>query len=117
MLLTLILLLMLSAAQGLTTGRSMRIPFLYDFAAYTRFLVVIPLLILAEWLIEHHIAGVAAHFMLSRLVPERQFPAYASALDRAISRRNSTLAEVVLLGLAGASVLVVRKECPLDFST
>jgi hypothetical protein len=65
MLLTWVLLLVLSAAQGLAIGHDVRIPFLYDFAAYARFLVAIPLLILAEGLIEHHIAGVAAHFMNS----------------------------------------------------
>ncbi len=41
-------LLVLSAAQGLAIGHRVRIPFLYDFAAYTRFLIALPLLILAE---------------------------------------------------------------------
>jgi hypothetical protein len=117
MLLTWCPLLVLSAAQGLAIGHEVRIPFLYDFAAYAPFLVAIPLLILAEGLIEHHIAGVEAHFMRARLVPERQYPEYESALDRAVRRRDSTLAEVVLLGLAGVSVAVVRHEFPFNFST
>ena len=62
MLLTWVPLLVLSAAQGLATGHDVRIPFLYDFAAYARFLAAIPLLILAEGLIEHHLAGVAGAF-------------------------------------------------------
>jgi hypothetical protein len=110
-------LLVLSAAQGLAIGHQVNIPFLYDFAAYARFLVAIPLLILAEGLIEHHIAGAAAHFVHSQLVPERQYPEYEAALDRAIRLRDSTLAEVVLLGLACVSVAVVRNEFPLNFST
>jgi hypothetical protein len=38
-------------------------------------------------------------------------------LDRASRLRNSTLAEVVLLGLAGVSVAIVRHEFPYHFST
>ena len=115
MLVTWVPLLVFSAAQGLAIGDHVRLPFLYDFAAYARFLVAIPLLILAEGLIEHHIAGVAAHFRHARLVPVRQYPAYEAALDRAIRLRDSTLAEVVLLGLAGVSVAIVRHEFPFIF--
>jgi hypothetical protein len=50
-------------------------------------------------------------------VPERQCPEYEAALDRAIRLRDSTLAEVVLLGLAGVSVAIVRHEFPFNFST
>src|SRR5262245_29061628 len=92
MLLTWFLLFTLSAAQGLAIGHEVRIPFLYDFAAYARFLVAIPLLILAEGLIEHHIAGVEAHFMRSKLVPERQYPEHAAALERAKKPVESNLA-------------------------
>ena len=53
----------------------MRLPFLYDFAAYTRFLIAIPLLILAEGLIERRVAEVLAHFIHSGLVPEAAFRA------------------------------------------
>jgi hypothetical protein len=117
MLLTWVPLLVLSAVQGLAIGQHVNIPFLYDFAAHARFLVAIPLLILAEGLIEPHIAGVAAHFRHARLVPERQYPAYEAALDRAIRLRDSTVVEVVLLGLAGVSVASVRHEFPFNFST
>jgi hypothetical protein len=41
-------LLVLSLLQGLAIGHGGRIPFLYDLAAYTRFLVAIPLLILGK---------------------------------------------------------------------
>jgi len=44
--------------QGLAIGHDMSIAFLYGLAVYARFLVAIPLLIMAEVLIERHIAGV-----------------------------------------------------------
>lgn len=61
-------LLVLSAAQGMATGDAVRVPFLKDFAAYARFLVAIPLLIVAEALIGREMAAVVAHFGRSGLV-------------------------------------------------
>ena len=110
-------LLVLSAVQGLAIGQNVRIPLLYDFAAYARSLVAIPLLIVAEGPIEWHLTKVAAHFLHAGLVPEHSYPDYESALKRAARRRDSVLAEVVLLGLALVSAFVVRNEFPFNFST
>ena len=116
-LLTWVPLLVLSAAQGLAIGDKVRIPFLHDFAVYTPFLVAIPLLILAEGPIERRVAEVVTHFVHSGLVPEDSLPGYELALDRGRRLRDSTLAEVVLLGFTAVSVVVVRNEFPFDFST
>jgi hypothetical protein len=110
-------LLFLSAVEGLAIGHRVRIPLLHDFAAYARSLVAIPLLIVAEGPIEWHLSKVAAHFLHAGLVPEHRYPDYESALKRAASRRDSVLAEVVLLGLAVVSAFVVRNEFPYNFST
>ena len=110
-------LLVLSAAQGLAIGSAVKVPFLYDFAAYARFLVAIPMLILAEDLIGREIAAVAAHFDRSGLISESDHPRYEEAIERAKSMRDSTLAEVVILVLAGLSALLVLHEFPLGFST
>jgi hypothetical protein len=110
-------LLVLSAAQGLAIGYKVRIPLLYDFAAYARSVVAIPLLILAEGPIEWHLTKVAAHFLHSGLLPERNYRDYESALKRAAGRRDSVLAEVLILGLAFASAFVVRNAFPFKFST
>ena len=110
-------LLVLSAAQGLAIGHRVRIPFLCDFAAYTRFLIALPLLILAEGPIGKEMAEVVAHFLHAGLVPERNYPDYESALDRAKRRRDSILAEVVILALAYVSAALVRNEFPFNFST
>jgi hypothetical protein len=110
-------LLVLSAAQDLAIGNRVRIPFLHDFSAYARFLVAIPMLILAEAVIERRMGVVAAHFARSGLIQDADRTRYESALDRASRMRDSTLAEVILLGLAGLSAILVRHEFPLDFST
>ncbi len=116
-LLTWVPLLVLSAAQGLAIGDAVRIPFLRDFAAYARYLVSIPLLILAEGLVGPRVTRAAKHFVRSGLVRDADLPAYESALAGARRLCESTLAEVLLLGLAGASVVIIRNEFPFDFST
>lgn len=57
--------------QGLATGNEVRIPFLADFEAYARFLLAIPLLILAENSIGFHIAEAVRHFVEAGLIPEQ----------------------------------------------
>ena len=110
-------LLVLSAVQGLAIGNGVRIPFLNDFSCYARFLVAIPMLIVAEGVIGREMAAVAAHFHRSGLISESDRPKYESALERARKMRDSTLAEVVILVLAGLSALLVLHEFPFDFST
>ena len=117
MVLTWGVLLVLSAVQGLAVGSAVKVPFLHDFAAYARFLVAIPMLILAEGLIGREISAVAAHFDRSGLISESDHPKYEAALERAKRMRDSTLAEVVILVLAGLSGLLVLHEFPLGFST
>ena len=109
--------LILSAVEGLAIGHRVKIPFLYDVAAYARSLVAIPLLILAEGPIEWHLSKVAAHFLHAGLVPEHNYSDYESALKRAAKRRDSVLAEVVILGLAVLSSFAVRHEFTFNFST
>jgi hypothetical protein len=116
-LLTWVPLLVLSAAQGLAIGNKVRLPFLYDFAAYARFLIALPLLILAEGLIERRVAEVVTHFVRTGLVPDSHLPAYEAALHWGRRLRDSTLAEVVLLGFAAGGIVVVRYEFPFDFSS
>ena len=95
----------------------MRLPFPYDFAAYTRFLIAMPLLILAEGLIERRVSEVVTHFVDAGLVPESNLPAYQAVLHRGRRLRDSTLAEVLLVGLAAVSIVLIRDEFPFDFST
>jgi hypothetical protein len=45
-------LLILSVNGGLAFGRQVKIPFLYDYSMYARFLLALPLLILAEIVID-----------------------------------------------------------------
>lgn len=95
-------LLILSALQGVLFA-NVKIPFLYDPAVYSRFLLAVPLLILAENLIGPRIAEATSQFIFSGLIREEQYGDFDAAVEEGIRLRNSTLAEVLILLLAYAS--------------
>jgi len=110
-------LLILSAVEGLAIGHRVKLPLLYDFAAYTRLLIAVPLLIVAEGIVERHVAGVAMHLMHSELLPDSERPRFKRALDQCGALRDSVLAEGLLLMLTGVSVVVARSQFPFPFSS
>lgn len=89
-------LLILSALQGVLLGK-VNIPFLYDPSAYSRFLLCVPLLIVAEIVIGPHLGDAANQFITSGLVREENYSAFDAAKASALRLRNSTVAEVIIL--------------------
>jgi len=106
-------LLILSVAENVAWGDKVSIPFLYDFAAYTRFLIAVPMLVMAESLIGPRLAEVAAHFIGSGRIAEENYPAYAEAVDEAVRLRDSKLGEgIVLIITLASSVTAVLTLVP-----
>jgi hypothetical protein len=66
-------LFLLAAMQHRAFGHFVPVPFVRDFSTYTRFLLAIPILILAENVLGPRIAGAAAHFVSSGLVLEKDY--------------------------------------------
>src|SRR5215510_671951 len=93
-------LLLLTAVQGLAVGTTVHIPFLYDFAAYTRFLVAMPLLVFAEAIIGPRLAHAADHFFTNGIVRNEDYVAWDEAAEDAIKLRDSALGEGVVLVFA-----------------
>jgi len=89
-------LLMLAAVQGVLLA-SVRIPFLYDPSAHIRFLVSVPLLIVAEVVIGPRLVASTRHFITSGLIPEERYQEFDAAIVDAIRLRDSTVAEVIIL--------------------
>ena len=81
-LLTWLPLLVLSAIQGRAFGHSVPIPFVRDFSTYTRFLLAVPLLLLAENILGPRIAQAAAHFVTSGVVVEKDFERFDKIVGR-----------------------------------
>ncbi len=89
-------LLILSALRGVLLGK-VHIPFLYDPSAYSRFLLAVPLLIVAEIAIGPRLADAASQFITSELVREENYSAFDAAKASALRLRNSTVAELIIL--------------------
>jgi hypothetical protein len=58
----------ISLLQGNAIGHRVEVPFLRDFAVHARFLLSVPLLLLAETIVGSHWARAASHFASSGLV-------------------------------------------------
>jgi hypothetical protein len=103
-------LLILSAFQGLALGGSVRIPFLFDFPISVRLLLTLPLLILAESVIDVRTRMVVKHFIQSGLVRKNDHSAFESSIQQVLRMWNSLLAEGVIAGLVIFSAAFLRLE-------
>jgi len=91
-------LLALSVLKGQAWGGSAAVPFLFDVQAHLRFLVALPLLIVAE-LVVHQRMRLVRQFLDRNLISERALPRFDAAIASAFRLRNSVLAEVLLIAL------------------
>src|SRR5215467_1002999 len=91
-------LLIRSALQG-TLLTNVRIPFLYDPSAHIRFLLSVPLLIVAEVVIGPRIVAATRHFIISGLIPENRYPDFDAAIVDTIRLRDSNVAEGIILAI------------------
>jgi hypothetical protein len=111
-------LLVFSALGRTALGGDVAVPFLFDVEVNARFLLGLPLLIMAELLVHQRMRIVVAQFLDRRLIPDEGRSQYDAALTGAFRLRNSVLAEVLLIALVyGVNVQVWRHFVALDTST
>jgi hypothetical protein len=112
-------LLVLSALEGNLWGGSTSVPFLLDIEVHVRFLVSLPLLVLAELVVHRRMRPLLQQFVERNLVPESAMPRFEAAVVSAFRLRNSVLAEVLLIGIVyGVGVLFIwRHYVALDTAT
>jgi hypothetical protein len=92
--------LILSALQGRAWGSSVRVPFLLDIDVNARFLLTLPLFILAEAVVYQRMRPVVRQFLERGLIPNAAARAkFDAALASARHWRNSLLAEMLLIAL------------------
>jgi hypothetical protein len=87
----------------LASGRALQgatIPFLLDFAVHARFLLALPLLVMAQTAISPRIAGAIGQFLRRGMVAEKDAAAFESALDESSRLGNSRALESALLAAA-----------------
>ncbi len=92
-------LLFLSVMDQRALGGSLRIPFLYDIEAHVRFLIALPILVVAELIVHSRIRPVVKRFLERGIIVSEDLPSFHAAIDSAMRLRNSLVAEVALLVL------------------
>jgi hypothetical protein len=90
-------LLVLSALEGHALGGNVAVPFLLDIDVHIRFLVALPLLIVAELVVHERMRFVVRQFLERNLIPASALTRFESAIASAFRLRNSVLAEVLLI--------------------
>jgi len=104
-------LLVLSALEGQVLGGSAAVPFLLDLDVHVRFLVALPLLIVAELVVHHRMRFVVKQFLERHLIPESAMARFDAVIASAFRLRNSVLAEVLLIVFVyGVGVLIIWRQ-------
>jgi len=111
-------LLVLSALKGQML-RGAAVPFLLDVEVHVRFLVALPLLIVAELIVHRRMRPLLQQFLERNLIPENAMPRFEAAIASAFRLRNSLLAEVLLIAVVyGVGILIIwRQYLALDTAT
>jgi len=111
-------LLLLSALNGQLLGGDVAVPFLQDAEVHVRFLIAMPLLIVAEIVVHRRMHLVVRQFLERNLIPESARERFDSAIASALRLRNSVPAELLLVALVyGVGVFIVwRVYTVLDTS-
>ena len=90
-------LLILSGLGRRAWGDAVSVPFLTDIEVHVRFLVALPLLILAELVVHQRMRPVVRQFLERGLIPDTSRARFDAAVASALRLRNSVAAEVLLV--------------------
>jgi hypothetical protein len=90
-------LLVLSLLEGRAFGESVAVPFLRDLEVHIRFLVALPLFVVAELVVHDRMRFVLWQFLERKLIPPGAAKRFEAAVGAAFRLRNSVLAELLLI--------------------
>ena len=104
-------LLLLSVLEGHALAGGVSVPFLRDIEVHIRFLIAMPLLIGAEFLVHSRMRPLVRQFRERELVSDADAPRFDDAIASAARLRNSMAAELGLLALVyGVGVFFVWRH-------
>ena len=92
-------LLFLSILGGRAWGAAVAVPFLFDVEVHVRFLLTLPLLIVAELVVHQRLRPVVRQFFERDLIPPASRARFDAAVAAAQRLRNSVAAEALLIVL------------------
>ena len=112
-------LLVLSVVEGHAWGSGVTMPFLKDVDAHVRFLIALPLLVLAEIVIHQRMRPVIRQFVERGLIADAARAKFDAALAAALRLRNSVAAEVGMIAFVyGVGVMIIwRTQFAVDVSS
>lgn len=90
-------LLLLAALAGRAVGGDVAVPFLADVDVHVRFLLALPLLVVAELAVHQRMQAVVLQFRERNLIPAGSVGRFDAAIDSAMRLRNSVTAELLLV--------------------
>ena len=90
-------LLLLALIGGHAIGGPLQMPFLYDIEAQVRFLIALPILIVAEVIVHSRLVPTVRRFVERRLIVPEDMTKFHAAIDSAMRIRNSRTIEFTLL--------------------
>lgn len=79
--------------------RGIQIPFWADIETHVRFLVTVPLMIVAEFIVHLRMRDIVAQFVERKLIPNGALERFQGAIVSAMKWRNSVAAELVLVAI------------------
>ncbi len=97
--LTWVPLLLLSVAEGTAWGGRVKLTFLHDVDTHVRLLVALPLLIVAELVVNQRLRVTVRQFVEHGLVPDAARARFDAIIVSSMRLRNSITAEVLLIAL------------------
>lgn len=110
-------LLLLSIGDRLE-GHAVQVSFPADAEVQAKFLVALPVLILAELVVHWRLTPVVRRFVERRIVTAEDVPRFDRAITLAVRMRNSVLAELALLVLVYTlGVLLWGSRIPIESAT
>jgi hypothetical protein len=92
-------LLVLSLAEGHAVS-GVHVPFLLDIETYARFLVALPLLLVAEVVVHRRISALIPQFRKRDIISEGDWGRFEAIVASTMRLRNSMIVEVILLVLS-----------------
>jgi hypothetical protein len=107
----------LSAVEGHLFGGA-KFSFLRDIETHVRFLISLPVLLLAEITVHRRLRPAVKNFVGRQIVTPEELPKLHAAIDSAIRMRNSVIAEVLLFVLVfTGGIWIWRNEVALGVAS
>ncbi len=109
-------LLVMSMADR-TALEGVPVPFLFDIATHVRFLVALPMLLWAEYVVHLGMQPVVSQFLVRGIIPPASEPRFTAIVVSTLRLRDSAIAEVLIFALVLAIGHVFTDRTSLQTST